>query len=151
MPTVYPDGGSGGPAQLFHQSAEVYSLLSWSRDDRVRDQGRVSPFLRSYLERGDLAATDEFLSEDFVNREVEGTQYPHRELYKEGVVETRTAYPDWTLVIEDLVAAGDRVTARWRAWGTHTGEARGVASSGKREAFSKPRRLGSPKSSGMIQ
>ncbi|CAA9461945.1 MAG: hypothetical protein AVDCRST_MAG58-2771 [uncultured Rubrobacteraceae bacterium] len=84
---------------------------------------------------GDLAAADELLSEDFVTHEVEGTPYPHRELYKEGVVETRTAYPDWTLVIEDLVAEGDRVTARWRAWGTHTGEVRGVAPSGKRDEF----------------
>ncbi len=105
-------------------------------------------FYEAIWNGGDLAAADEFLSEDFVSREVEGTPYPHRELYKEGVVETRTAYPDWTLVIENLVAEGDRVTTRWRAWGTHTGEARGVAPSGKREEFSKPRRWGSPKSSG---
>ncbi len=69
-------------------------------------------FYEAIWNGGDLATADEFLSEDFVNREVEGPLYPHRELYKEGVVETRTAYPDWTLVIENLVArSGDDTLA----------------------------------------
>jgi predicted ester cyclase len=59
----------------------------------------------------------------------------HRELCKRGVVETRFAYPDWTLVIEELVTEGDWVSARWRARGAHTGELEGVAPTGKRDEF----------------
>ena len=44
---------------------------------------------------------------------------PHRELYKRGVVQTRTAYPDWTLVIEEMTAEADWITAHWRAWHVH--------------------------------
>ena len=84
---------------------------------------------------GDLLVADELLAEDFVNHAVGDAPAPHRELYKRGVVETRIAYPDWALVIEDLVAEGDRVTAHWRAHGTHTGELGGITPTGKRDEF----------------
>ena len=84
---------------------------------------------------GDLLVADELLAENFVNHAVGDAPPPHRELYKRGVVETRIAYPDWALVIEGLVAEGDRVTAYWRAHGTHTGELEGIAPTGKRDEF----------------
>lgn len=92
-------------------------------------------FYEDVWNEGDLAVVDELLAADFVNHAVGDAPAPHRELYKRGVVETRIAYPDWTLVIEDLVAEGDRVTARWRAHGTHTGELEGVTPTGKRDEF----------------
>jgi predicted ester cyclase len=84
---------------------------------------------------GDLAVVDELLAEDFVNHAVGDAPPPHRELYKRGVVDTLIAYPDWALVVEDLVAEGDKVTARWRAHGTHTGELEGITPTGKRDEF----------------
>jgi len=76
---------------------------------------------------GDLAVVDELLAPDFVNHEVlEDTVACHRELYKRAVVETRRAFPDWTLFIEEMVAEGDVVVARWRAQGAHTGELEGL-------------------------
>jgi predicted ester cyclase len=33
--------------------------------------------------------------------------------------------------VDDLIAEGDRVVARWRLLGTHTGEFRGIAASGR--------------------
>jgi predicted ester cyclase len=85
--------------------------------------------------KGDLTVVDELLAASFVNHAVGDISGSHRELYKRGVVETRLAYPDWTLVIEDLVTEGDWVTTRWRARGTHTGELEGVAPTGKRDEF----------------
>lgn len=76
---------------------------------------------------GDLAVVEELLAPEFVNHEVlEDTRAPHRELYKRAVVETCSAFPDWTLSIEEMVAEGDVVVARWRAHGTHTGELEGL-------------------------
>jgi len=92
-------------------------------------------FYEAIWNEGDLAVVDELLSKDFVNHEVGDAPLPHRELYKRGVLQTRTAYPDWWLVIEELVAEGDRVTARWRAGGTHVGELEGAAATGKQAAF----------------
>ena len=107
--------------------------------DWAMDQQENEAVFRRFYEvlwnEGDLAVADELLSEDFVNRELGDEPPPHRELYKQGVLQTRSAYPDWWLVIEELVAEGDRVTARWRAGGTHTGELEGVAPTGKREEF----------------
>jgi predicted ester cyclase len=85
---------------------------------------------------GDLVVADEILAEDFVNHALGDAPPPHRELYKRGVVETRIAYPDWAPVIEELVAEGDRVTAHWRAHGTHTGELEGIITpTSKRDEF----------------
>ena len=76
---------------------------------------------------GDIAVVDELLAPDFVNHEVvEDTTTPHRQLYKRAVLETRSAFPDWALSIEEMVAEGDLVVARWCARGTHTGEVEGL-------------------------
>ena len=86
-------------------------------------------FRRLYEESwnsGDLAVVDELLAEDFVNHEVVGDTTPHRQLYKRAVVETRSAFPDWTLSIEEMITEGDLVVARWRAQGTHTRELGGL-------------------------
>ncbi len=79
---------------------------------------------------GDLTVVDELLAMDFVNHEVTDAAVPHRELYKQAVIETRTAFPDWTLTIDDLIAEGEKVVARWRSHGTHTGKLPGQPSSG---------------------
>jgi steroid delta-isomerase-like uncharacterized protein len=79
------------------------------------------------VELGDLTVVEKLLAVNFVNHEViVDTTTPHRELYKHAVVETRSAFPDWTLSIEDMIAEGDLVVARWRAQGTHTGELEGL-------------------------
>lgn len=36
---------------------------------------------------------------------------------------TRSVFPDLTVTLEDLIAEGDKVVARWTARGTHKGEA----------------------------
>ncbi len=42
-----------------------------------------------------------------------------------------TAFPDLERRIEDLIADGDKVVARWTARGTQTGEFQGIPPSGK--------------------
>jgi predicted ester cyclase len=44
----------------------------------------------------------------------------------------RTALPDLHYTLEDVIAEGDRVAVRWTLRGTHTGELRGLAPSGKK-------------------
>jgi steroid delta-isomerase-like uncharacterized protein len=45
--------------------------------------------------------------------------------------EFRSAFPDFHSTIEDQIAEGDRVVTRWRMRGTHEGEFRGIAPTGK--------------------
>jgi steroid delta-isomerase-like uncharacterized protein len=43
----------------------------------------------------------------------------------------RAVFPDLRLVIEELIAEGDRVAARWRGSGTHRGPLMGIAPTGR--------------------
>lgn len=72
-------------------------------------------------------ATTDFVRHDPNNPEVRGPE-GERQLVS---MYTR-AFPNLELTIEDIVAAGDRVTIRFVARGTHQGELLGVPATGKR-------------------
>lgn len=48
----------------------------------------------------------------------------------------RTAFPDLRLTLEDIVAEGETVMARWSCRGTHKGELSGIAPTGKQVTIS---------------
>ncbi len=102
---------------------------------RVIMDGANKEVFRRFYERawnmGDVAIVDELLAPTFVNHEVTDTSRPHQDLYKQAIIETRTAFPDWTTTIDDVIAEGDIVAARWRSQGTHTGMAWGQEPTGK--------------------
>ncbi len=43
----------------------------------------------------------------------------------------RSAVPDARYEVDDLIAEGDRVVVRWRMLGTHSGDFRGIAPTGR--------------------
>ena len=43
----------------------------------------------------------------------------------------RNAFPDIRFTVEDLIAEGETVTARWSCHGTHKGDLNGIAPTGK--------------------
>jgi steroid delta-isomerase-like uncharacterized protein len=50
---------------------------------------------------------------------------------KKRVTLYRNAFPDIRFTVEDLIAEGESVTARWSCHGTHKGELNGIAPTGK--------------------
>jgi steroid delta-isomerase-like uncharacterized protein len=48
----------------------------------------------------------------------------------------RTAFPDVAVRVDDIVAEGDIVAARWTATGTHNGNGLGFSATGKKVRFS---------------
>jgi steroid delta-isomerase-like uncharacterized protein len=48
----------------------------------------------------------------------------------------RTAFPDLRLMIEDIIAEGETVVARWSCRGTHKGDLNGIAPTGKQFTIS---------------
>jgi predicted ester cyclase len=80
----------------------------------------------------DLSVVEELLSLDFNNHEVTNPAMPHRELYKQAIIENRAAFPDWSLTIDAIAAEGEVVAARWHAEATYTGETWGIVPSGRR-------------------
>ena len=73
---------------------------------------------------------DEFMSPDFIthheHEEIRGPDSWKRQFY-DAIL---SAIPDVRLEIEDIIASGDCVIARWRARGVQTGELLGVSPSG---------------------
>jgi len=67
---------------------------------------------------GDAGAVDAVCAEDFVEHQ---DGFTDRESVKGGIGFLHALAPDFNIPIEDVVAAGDRVWARLRAQGTHTG------------------------------
>jgi ketosteroid isomerase-like protein len=55
---------------------------------------------------------------------------------KKRVTLYRSAFPDLRLTIEDIIAEGETVTARWSCRGTHKGELNGIAPTGKQFTIS---------------
>lgn len=79
----------------------------------------------------DIDALGELLADDFVEREV----IPGSEPTKQGVMDffrmQIAAFPDLAMTPEDLVDGGDKVVARARFTGTHTGDFMGMPATGK--------------------
>jgi predicted ester cyclase len=57
------------------------------------------------------------------------------EAAKQEAADFRQGFPDVISTIEDLVAEGDKVVARWRAQATHQGEYMGIPPTGNRVEF----------------
>ena len=55
----------------------------------------------------------------------------HVEAARQEAADFREGFPDVVSTIEDLIAEGDKVVARWRARATHQGEYMGIAPTGK--------------------
>src|SRR5829696_5257355 len=72
---------------------------------------------------GDLDAAEEFFAPE------------QAEAAKQEAVDFRRGFPDAVNTIEDLIAEGDKVVARWRSRATHQGEYMGIPPSSKEVEF----------------
>jgi steroid delta-isomerase-like uncharacterized protein len=85
---------------------------------------------------GDLQAAAAARADDFVAH-VPGLPDPLDGDGWRGFIATFLGgFPDLQLIVEDMVAAGDRVAVRWTFQGTHRGEFLGVPPTGKRVTMS---------------
>jgi steroid delta-isomerase-like uncharacterized protein len=91
--------------------------------------------MRRWIEEGhnnrNLSVADELYDPAFVWHltpvgEIRGT-----EALKQLIKSVHTAFPDWHITVEELVAESDKVMTHWRATGTHQGEFMGVAPTGQ--------------------
>jgi steroid delta-isomerase-like uncharacterized protein len=88
---------------------------------------------RGFMEafrRHDLDGCEPFLDENIVVHGFPGLP-PGRDAFR-GVGEMfLAAFPDGTIAIEDILADGDKVVARYMYTGTHQGELQGIPATGK--------------------
>lgn len=81
--------------------------------------------------KGNLDVVDELFAVDYVNH----NQPPNLPRGKEGFKLMssmyQSAFPNMKMVVEDLLADGDRVITRWVSTGKHAGEFNGIPATGK--------------------
>ena len=90
---------------------------------------------RRYVEEvsneGNLDLVDEIFAR-YVSHQPDGhTEERGPEDVKRFIGEFHQAFPDFHCTIEDQIAEGDKVATRWTIRGTHQGEFRGIAPTGK--------------------
>ncbi len=83
------------------------------------------------INQGSMSAFDELVAADYVDH----TGATDREDYRDLIRATRTAFPDLHLEIEDLIAEGDKVVARFTARATHRAEFQGIPATGKQVSW----------------
>src|SRR5919107_5987177 len=95
--------------------------------------------VRRFLEataRGDLAAMDEMIAPDFVDRSLMSGREPDREGFKRSVAEMDAPFTNQRVTIEDQIAEGDKVLTRVTYRATHDpGELLGIAPTGEEWAL----------------
>jgi predicted ester cyclase len=91
----------------------------------------VRRFFEELLSTDNLAMADEILSPGFRFYFAGSPDPMDLESYKEFLMARRAAFPDRRFVVEDMIAEGDKVSARFTMRGTHKGELRGIAPTGR--------------------
>jgi predicted ester cyclase len=85
---------------------------------------------------GNFALIDQLVAPGAVNHDPAEPAHlralPGPEVFKRTVEMYRSAFPDVRMVIDDVIAAGDKVALRWHSEGTHRGELEGLAPTGAR-------------------
>jgi steroid delta-isomerase-like uncharacterized protein len=85
------------------------------------------------MNQRNLAALDEFVTEDMIDHQVPPGFPPGIEGKRQFLGMLLNAFPDLHITIEgDLIAEGDYVAERWTLEGTHQGELTGIPATGKR-------------------
>ena len=91
----------------------------------------VRRFFEELLSTDNFSVADEILTSDFRFYFAGSPDPMDLQSYKEFLVMRRAAFPDRHFTVEEMVAEGDKVSARFTMRGTHEGEMRGIAPTGK--------------------
>ena len=92
----------------------------------------VRRLLEGFFNTGDPDAADEVLAPEYIDHSPSTTETRGVDNIKRSVGEWRTAFPDTIQTVEDMVAEGDKVAARWITRATHQGEFMGIPATGNR-------------------
>jgi steroid delta-isomerase-like uncharacterized protein len=82
--------------------------------------------------KGNLQVTDDLFTPNYAHHDSSTPDVGRGpESEKKRATLYRTAFPDLRLTVEDIIAEGETVVARWSCRGTHKGDLNGIAPTGK--------------------
>ena len=84
------------------------------------------------ISQGNLSLVDEIFASNYVDHDPANPDVSGPDGFKLLVSKYRSAFPDLRLTVNDVVAEGDKVVARWTWSGTHEGDLEGVPPTGKK-------------------
>ena len=94
------------------------------------NEAKYRRLIEEGFNKGNLAVVDELIAPDAVEHQRGGA--PGREGAARTIKYLRAAFPDFTITIDELVVAGDKVWARQRGGGTNLGSFFGHPPTGKK-------------------
>ena len=87
--------------------------------------------------KGNLPVADELFAQNYNHHDSSTPDFGRGpESEKKRAALYRNAFPDIRVTVEDLIAEGESVTARWSCHGTHKGELNGITPTGKQITIS---------------
>jgi steroid delta-isomerase-like uncharacterized protein len=96
-----------------------------------QNKAQVRRLTEEVWNRGNFAVLDELIAMDYVGHESSMTIQGQAGA-RQFISQYRSAFPDLHFTIEDMIAEGDKVVARWSVTGTHEGNLLGIPPTGKR-------------------
>jgi steroid delta-isomerase-like uncharacterized protein len=84
---------------------------------------------------GDMAIFDEIMAPNFIGHDPGGLHAGTLEQYRKNVGALLAAFHNINLVINDLIAEGDKAVKRWTVTCTHAGDFMGIPATGKTIKF----------------
>lgn len=86
--------------------------------------------------KGNLTIADETIAQNFIIHDPDNPDLRRGPAgVKQMATNSRKAFPNLRVTIEDIIAKDDNVVIRWTATGTHQGEFRGIAATGKNISY----------------
>lgn len=92
-------------------------------------------FYQEVMEKGNIAAVDQFVDPKYVEHNPVPGQAPGIEGLKQVFTMFLAAFANPRITVEDMVAEGDKVVSRYTGRATHKGEFMGIAPTGKEVTF----------------
>jgi steroid delta-isomerase-like uncharacterized protein len=96
------------------------------------NKNAVRRLIEEVWNKGNLRVADELFAPNYIHHDASTPDVglgPDSE--KKRATLYRNAFPDFRLTIEDIIAEGETVVARWSCRGTHKGDLSGIAPTGK--------------------
>jgi len=83
------------------------------------------------LNRKNLDVIPELVAGNYIDHNATAGQPQGIQAFIQARINRNTAFPDWHVTLDDVIAEGDKIVARATGKGTHQGPCMGVAATGK--------------------